>query len=368
MQRSCLVLAEPLFQESAFHRWRKGRKRVVFCSLLVGLIVAALLMLLQSAHVMGWDHLASEEQLMLTAVLFCCNRHACDDSSAVPTIAAARRLTIPPSLARHDHLLDVENNLIEKFKKLLIDESKAEEERMDKEEEELLRKLENSTVYPEVAQQPQKDEEEEEVEAPPRDAHGFRDDSLIKKLEALDIHLINDPIERKKAAVAFEGHSTQSLFVHDKQDEGKRYLITLRHDCKIDLKQLAGIVGCAELGPCPEAQTLLGSQDGCITPLSLAYDVDEKVDWVVDGTLLVNESEVLRFRTSAEGFQPTTVAEVPVFLLKDLLSWNGHWDSKKVVEEGLCRVQNANVAGRSKRSQGERTGRKYGSHRKKPEG
>merc|ERR1712107_6027 len=110
----------------------------------------------------------------------------------------------------------------------------------------------------------------------------------------------------------------------------KKWLVTVRQASTIDIKELAKLLGCKELRLCSEGEELLGSQKGCITPLSLIYDSDGVVKWAVDETLLSSGSP-LRLGTSGSDQAPVTVADVTLDMLESLLSPNGHWPSKSVL-------------------------------------
>jgi len=162
-------------------------------------------------------------------------------------------------------------------------------------------------------------------------AHGFCDSKVADALASFGIGMVADPIGRMNAAGRLEGHSTHNFFVYDKKDKEKRVLVTVAQSSSMDMKAIPGIVGAKEVRLCTEGDTLLGSAKGCITPLSLIYDVNGKVQWFVDDTLLA-DGQCWRLGTSEEGAQPGTVVDIPVAKLAELLGPTGHWASKKVVD------------------------------------
>eukprot|EP00929_Paragymnodinium_shiwhaense_P114702 TRINITY_DN83178_c0_g1_i1.p1 TRINITY_DN83178_c0_g1~~TRINITY_DN83178_c0_g1_i1.p1 ORF type:complete len:267 (-),score=38.18 TRINITY_DN83178_c0_g1_i1:163-963(-) len=163
--------------------------------------------------------------------------------------------------------------------------------------------------------------------------HGFRDSTICEKLARVGVAITADPIAKRNAAGRLEGHSTHNYFMHDKKDKTKLLLVTLPQSSNIDLKKLAALLKLKEVRFCSEGESLLGSQKGCVTPLSLIYDEDRKVEWVVEATLLEDSCWPWRLGTSPDDCDPSdiTVADVPKQALESLLSPAGHWDSKHVV-------------------------------------
>lgn len=161
-----------------------------------------------------------------------------------------------------------------------------------------------------------------------RVSHGFVDESLPTRLDELGVPLLNDPcVGQKNAEGRLEGHSTHNFFVHDKKNKDKRFLVTVRQASKIEIKSLASILGVKELRMCTEGETLLKSKKGCITPLSLFYDVEGKVPWIVD-ELLLGETH-WRLGTSSMDSE-STVVDIGLQNLETLLKVSGHWVNKTV--------------------------------------
>lgn len=180
-------------------------------------------------------------------------------------------------------------------------------------------------------QQPREEQQQQQACDPEGAAHGFADEAVVERLAALGVHLKRDPIARADAAGRLEGHTTHNFFVHDKKDKAKRMLVTLKQASTVNIKALAGLVGCKELRLCGEGETLLGSQKGCVTPLSLLYDQARQVEWVVDAALL-EDPDIWRLGTSAMDAPQGTVADVPVAVLKDLLTGTGHWQACRALD------------------------------------
>lgn len=160
-------------------------------------------------------------------------------------------------------------------------------------------------------------------------AHGFRDEALVRKLASLGVAVIADPVGFLTPAGRPQGHSTHNFFVHDKKNKARRMLVTVRQASMIDMKALATILGYKSLRLCPESESLLGSAKGCITALSLAYDEDARVQWVVEEALLASAS--WRLGVSRDGQVPASVTDVPLSALEALLKPTGHWEARRVV-------------------------------------
>lgn len=158
-------------------------------------------------------------------------------------------------------------------------------------------------------------------------SHGFRDGKVSDALAAVGAAITADPVGQLNEAGRLRGHSTHNFFVHDKKDKEKRMLVTIAQSSAVAMKDIPSLVGSKEVRLCTEGDSLLGSAKGCITPLSLVYDENCKVQWYLDDALLTEE--VWRLGTSEEGTSAGTVADVPVARLQDLLGPTGHWASKR---------------------------------------
>ena len=67
---------------------------------------------------------------------------------------------------------------------------------------------------------------------------------------------------------AIDGAHTKNLFL---KDAGKQFwLVTVRHDLRVDLKALAGEIGAKKLsfGKAEDLEALLGVTPGAVTPLA----------------------------------------------------------------------------------------------------
>jgi Ala-tRNA(Pro) deacylase len=81
------------------------------------------------------------------------------------------------------------------------------------------------------------------------------------------------------------GAHTKNLFL---KDAGKQFwLVTVRHDLRVDLKALAGAIGAGKLsfGKAEDMESLLGVTPGAVTPLAAINDNEGKVRVVLDRAL-----------------------------------------------------------------------------------
>ena len=121
--------------------------------------------------------------------------------------------------------------------------------------------------------------------------HGYQDDALWNAIESTGALIIPDPVGEAKEGRPI-GHSTHNLFVKCKKTK-KLFLITARQESKVNLKVTSKALGVKELRLASADLVLekLHSQKGCITCLSLFYDIDQSVQWVVEKSLLKQQPE-----------------------------------------------------------------------------
>ncbi|KAF4660017.1 hypothetical protein FOL47_007352 [Perkinsus chesapeaki] len=84
------------------------------------------------------------------------------------------------------------------------------------------------------------------------------------------------------------GHDTHNLFLYDKKNKERLFLVTLAQSESISLKELAKNLGAKEVrfAGGEQAANCLKSERGCITCLSLYYDENNRVQWVVSTKVL----------------------------------------------------------------------------------
>ncbi|GGB88396.1 DNA-binding protein [Novosphingobium endophyticum] len=119
--------------------------------------------------------------------------------------------------------------------------------------------------------------------------------ALFADLEALDIgwtlHEHAPVFTVEESAHLHEtiaGAHTKNLFL---KDAGKQFwLVTVRHDLRVDLKALAGAIGARKLsfGKAEDMEALLRVAPGAVTPLAAINDNEGKVQVVLDSDLARN--------------------------------------------------------------------------------
>lgn len=84
---------------------------------------------------------------------------------------------------------------------------------------------------------------------------------------------------------AIAGLHTKNLFLKDAG--GQFWLVTVRHDLRVDLKALAGVIGSKKLsfGKAEDMEACLGVTPGAVTPLAAINDTDGAVRVVIDRAL-----------------------------------------------------------------------------------
>ncbi|MFM2371149.1 MAG: hypothetical protein RIS85_871 [Pseudomonadota bacterium] len=84
---------------------------------------------------------------------------------------------------------------------------------------------------------------------------------------------------------AIAGLHTKNLFLKD--GGGQFWLVTVRHDLRVDLKALAGVIGSKKLsfGKAEDMEARLGVTPGSVTPLAAINDADGAVRVVIDRAL-----------------------------------------------------------------------------------
>lgn len=83
------------------------------------------------------------------------------------------------------------------------------------------------------------------------------------------------------------GSHTKNLFLKDSCKQF--WLITVRHDLRVDLKGLAAVIGAKKLsfGKAEDMEDLLGVTPGAVTPLATVNDKEGHVRVVLDAALVV---------------------------------------------------------------------------------
>lgn len=113
--------------------------------------------------------------------------------------------------------------------------------------------------------------------------------ALMERLAALDIPFT---LYEHKAVFTVEesqeidglipGCHTRNLFIRDKK--GTMFLVTLRHDTRVDLNKLSTLLGCGRVsfGSPDRLWTYLGVRPGSVTPFAIVNDVGRDVTLVLE--------------------------------------------------------------------------------------
>jgi Ala-tRNA(Pro) deacylase len=118
-------------------------------------------------------------------------------------------------------------------------------------------------------------------------------DEIIRLLDGLGIrtetyhHPAVFTVEESLAHTAhLPGAHVKNLFLKDKK--GKLWLVTCRHDLRVDLNALSRRLGAARFsfGRPELLQEVLGVEAGAVTPLALVNDDDHRVQPVLDEALV----------------------------------------------------------------------------------
>jgi Ala-tRNA(Pro) deacylase len=118
-------------------------------------------------------------------------------------------------------------------------------------------------------------------------------DEILRRLDALEIesetfhHPAVFTVEESLQHTAhLPGAHVKNLFLKDKK--GKIWLITCRHDLRVDLNALSRRLGAARFsfGRPELLKEVLGVEPGSVTPLALVNDTDGRVQPVLDKGLL----------------------------------------------------------------------------------
>lgn len=82
------------------------------------------------------------------------------------------------------------------------------------------------------------------------------------------------------------GTHTRNLFLRDHRET--MFLVTLRHNTRIDLKKLSALLGAGRLsfGSPNRLWTYLGVKPGSVTPLSILNDTDKKVKLILEQDMM----------------------------------------------------------------------------------
>lgn len=97
-------------------------------------------------------------------------------------------------------------------------------------------------------------------------------------------------IDDKDAIISSQqGIICRNLFLQN-SNSSHYYLVTIAPNNRIDLKELATIIGSSRLSFVPEKrmEELLGISTGCVTPLALIGNNNNTITWITD-TLLLEE-------------------------------------------------------------------------------
>jgi Ala-tRNA(Pro) deacylase len=128
--------------------------------------------------------------------------------------------------------------------------------------------------------------------------HPYNSDNILEYMKNIGIAttLYHHPpvftvAEAERVDKEIEGAHTRNLFLRDKRE--KMFLVTLRHDTKVDLKKLSDLLGCGRFsfGSPERLWTYLGVRPGSVTPLSILNDTDRKVQIVLEYGMM-NEEKV----------------------------------------------------------------------------
>ena len=126
-------------------------------------------------------------------------------------------------------------------------------------------------------------------------------EDLLARLEALGIETTtteHPPLFTVEQSQALRGRipgaHTKNLLLRDKK-KTRIILVVALEDAEIDLKRVHDVIGCGRLSfASPELlMETLGVPPGSVTPLALINDPEQRVELVLDQTLLDNE--VLNF-------------------------------------------------------------------------
>ncbi len=97
--------------------------------------------------------------------------------------------------------------------------------------------------------------------------------------------------ESEKLSLDIPGAHTKNLFLRD--EKGKRFfLVAVRHDKRVDLKQLRALLGVSNLSfGSPELlREKLGVEPGSVTLLGVVHDMEKQVEVIIDAGLWAADS------------------------------------------------------------------------------
>jgi Ala-tRNA(Pro) deacylase len=95
--------------------------------------------------------------------------------------------------------------------------------------------------------------------------------------------------EAERVSGEILGTHTRNLFLRDKKET--MFLVTLRHDTRVDLKKLAGVLGAGKLsfGSPERLWTYLGVTPGSVTPLAILNDSEKRVQLVLEKGMMAED-------------------------------------------------------------------------------
>lgn len=129
-------------------------------------------------------------------------------------------------------------------------------------------------------------------------------DKLNIKYELLKHKAVYTVEEAKSISNMIEGIGCKNLFLTNKK--GNYYLYLLHEDKKANLKELSIILNTTKLtfASPEELKSLLGLEQGGVTPLGILNDTDNKVKFLIDD-FLVDKKLLMHTNTNTETISVT---------------------------------------------------------------